>query len=122
MIANKSACFSDMLDAVRVRSQKTRENRVRGDGIIAEQNGVKLFCHAIKRSIAFHSDDPIGDHEVRTNRGANVENTFMDSGPMQDILGPAIAAARNNPKHVFHAEGDAGPVVCFHFRHGHYEI
>ena len=46
----------------------------------------------------------------------------MDSGPVKDILGPAVSAGGNNPEHVFHAECDVGPVACFHLRHGHDEI
>ena len=41
---------------------------------------------------------------------------------MQHILRPAVSAAGDNSKHVFHAERDAGPVMRFHFRHGHDEI
>ena len=122
MIANESASFLDMLDVAWFRSQETRQSGVCGDGIIAKQNGVEVFCGPVKGTITFHYDDPIGDHEVWTNRGANVEYTFMDSGPMKDILGPAVSAAGNNPKHVFHAEGDPGPVMCLHLRHGDDEI
>jgi hypothetical protein len=47
---------------------------------------------------------------------------FVDSGPMKDVLRPAVAFARNYSEHVFHAERDPSPVVCFHFGHGHDEI
>ena len=46
----------------------------------------------------------------------------MDSGPVKNIFRPAVPAARHNAKHVFHAECDPGPVVCFHLRHGRDEI
>ena len=41
---------------------------------------------------------------------------------MKDVLGPAVSRSRDDSEHVFHAEGDARPMVGFHFRHGHNEI
>ena len=58
----------------------------------------------------------------RTDRGTDVENAFVNAGPVKGILRPPISAAGDNAEHVFHAEGDAGPMMCFHFRHGHDEI
>jgi hypothetical protein len=56
-----------MLDAVWLRSQKTRKEEVPGDGIIAQQNGVQHFCGTIERSVAFHYDDAVRDDKVRTD-------------------------------------------------------
>jgi hypothetical protein len=43
----------------------------------------------------------------------NVENAFVNAGPVEDILRPAVSAARDNPKHVFQTERDSGPMVGF---------
>src|SRR5439155_9256542 len=59
---------------------------------------------------------------MRANRGAYVENAFVDSSPVQYVLWPSIPRAGNNTKHVFHAQRDACPVMRFHFRHRYDEI
>ena len=115
MIANEACCFSEMLDAVWLRSQKTRKEEVRGDGIIAQQNGVQHFCGTVERSVAFHYDDAVRDDKVRTDGSADIQNAFVNSDPMKDVLRPAIARSRHNAKHVLHAERDTGPVMALTF-------
>src|SRR5215831_14948623 len=82
MIANESASFSDMLDGIRFESQKTGENGVCGDGIIAKQNRVKFFGRAAERAITFHSDNPICNHKARTNGRTDIEDAFVNSSPV----------------------------------------
>src|SRR5437867_166544 len=81
-----------------------------------------MHWRTVQRTIALHSDNAISDDEVRAHRGADVENAFVNSDPVQDILRPAVAGARHNAKHVFHAERDPRPVVSLHFRHRYDEI
>src|SRR6267378_4612174 len=99
-----------------------RQNGIGGNWIIGQQNGLKVLWHTVKWSITLHCDDAVCDDELRPNRRANVENAFVDSSPVKDILRPAVAAARNNAKHVLHAERDSGPMMRFHFRHGDDEV
>ena len=122
MIANESGCFTDMFDVIWFRSQKACESAVCTHGIITEQNGVQVFCGAVERSVAFHSDDTICNDKVGTDRGTNIDNAFVNSDPMKDILGPAITRPWDDAEHVFHTERDAGPMMRFHFRHGYDEI
>src|SRR5207249_3281110 len=87
-----------------------------------EQKGSQAFCPTIERSVAFHANDSVSDDKVRANCRADVENALVNSGPVENILRPAVPAAWDNTKHVFHAERDAGPVVRLHLRHGHDEV
>src|SRR6266571_7133633 len=84
---------------------------IRGHRIIRKYKCVQSALRTVERAVAVHGDNGISDYEVRTNRGADIENAFVDSGPVKDVLGPAVAAARHNAKHVFHAERYHGPVV-----------
>src|SRR2546426_649498 len=101
MIPNECRCFSDMFDVIWLRSQKTRQNKVGSDEIIGQQNSMELLGGAIEWPIAVHPYDAICNDEVRTNRGADVENAFVDSRPVKDVFRPTVAGAGNDPKHVF---------------------
>jgi len=90
--------------------------------IIRQEHGFQVFGDAVKRSVTFHCDDGICDDEMRAHRCANVENAFVDSGPVEDILGPAVTASRNDSEHVFHAQRSSGPVMRLHLWHGYDEI
>src|SRR5258708_11579905 len=59
---------------------------------------------------------------MKGERGTNVENALLDAVPVENVLGPAIPASWDHTEHVFHAEGDAGPVMRFHLGHGHKKI
>src|SRR5262249_40830312 len=56
------------------------------------------------------------------NSGEDIENAFVDSGAMENAFRPAVAASRHDPKHVFYAQRDASPEVCFYFGHRDDEI
>jgi len=121
-ISKKPASFLDVSDPTWVDSKHARQNRVGCDGIIREQNDMQILGAPIKRPIPFHGDDAVCNDEVRAYSGADIENALVDTCPVKDIFGPAIAASGDNAKHVFHAERDAGPVVGFYLRHGDDEI
>src|SRR5262245_594198 len=83
---------------------------------------MKRFLRSVERAVAFHCDDRVSDHELRTDRGTNVENACVNAGPVDDVLRPAVTGPGHNAKHVLHAERDTGPVVGLHLRHGYDEI
>ena len=57
-----------------------------------------------------------------TDSRADIENAFVDAGPVEDILGPTVAGSGNDAEHVLHAQRDPSPMMRFHFRHGYDEI
>jgi hypothetical protein len=83
---------------------------------------MERFRSAVERAVAFHSDDSVGDNEIRADRGTDVENTFVNAGPVEDVFRPAVTRPRNDSEHVLHAERDAGPVMGFHFGHRNDEV
>ena len=83
---------------------------------------MERFRRTVEWTVAFHSDDCVSDHEVRTDRGADVENAFVNSCPVKDVFRPAVTGARNDPKHVLHAQRDAGPVMRLHLGHRDDEV
>src|SRR5262245_41782854 len=72
--------------------------------------------------VSFHRDDAVGDHEVRPNCRANIENATLDTLPMEDILWPSIHDARHHTEHVLHRQRHTGPVVRLYLWHGHDQI
>src|SRR5215831_2318944 len=93
--------------------EDTRTNRVRSNGIIRKYNLTYFGLYTVEWAIPFHGDDRVGDHEVGPDGGADVENAFVNSCPVQNIFRPAVPAAWDYPEHVFHAECDPGPVMRF---------
>ena len=121
-IAEEATSLLNMHDSVPLYSEQTRKDRVCRDQIIREQDRVEKFGYTVERTVAVHRDDTVSNNEMWSNRRADIENAFVDSCPVKEILGPAVAAPRDNAKHVFQAERDSGPMVGFYFRHGHDEI
>src|SRR5213594_2474889 len=121
-VADEGRCLTDVSDPFRDHPQHASANDVRRNWIVAEYNRVQVDAPAVERPIALHSHDPIGNDKVRTHRGADIENAFVNAGPMKNVLGPAVPCAGNNAEHVLHAEGDACPVVRLYFRHRNDEV
>ncbi len=42
-----------------------------------------------------HRDDTVSNNEMWSNRRADIENAFVDSCPVKEILGPAVVAPKN---------------------------
>ena len=66
---------------------------------------------SVQRSISFHGDHSVRDNKVDRHRCADVEDTAMDSLPVENILRPAIFSSRHDAEHVLHAKRDACPMV-----------
>ncbi len=125
MVINPSkeqGSLTDVCHLLRNHTESPGASRISSHRIVRKYQCVQSAGGAVQRTVALHRDNRVSDDEVRSNGGANVENAFVNTGPMKDVLGPAIAASGDNAKHVFHAQGDPGPVMSFHLRHGHNEI
>src|SRR2546427_2078766 len=59
---------------------------------------------------------------MRADGCADIENAFVNTCPVEDVFRPAVSTAGDNSKHVFHARGDAGPVMRLHLWHRHDEV
>ena len=121
-ISEETSRCADVRDSVWDKSKRAGQNSIRCDWIIRKQNNSKLLCGAVEWTVACHSDNRISDNKMRPNSRADIQDALVDPCPMQNVFRPAIAIAGDNSEHVFQAQRDAGPVVCFDFRHRHDEI
>ena len=83
---------------------------------------MERFRSTVERTVAFHTDDSVGDNEVRADCGTDVEDTFVNAGPVEDVFRPAVTGPWNDSEHVLYAECDASPVMGFYFGHGNDEV
>jgi len=121
-ISQETARCSDVRDSVWDKSKHAGQSCIGCDWIIREQNDSELLCGSVERTVAFHGNDRISNYKMRPNSRADIQDAFVDPCPMENVFRPAVSIAGDNPKHVFQTQCDAGPVVCFHFRHRHDEI
>ena len=116
-VAEEMAPISEMPNSQWIKPHKPCAGRVCRDRIIGKHDLAQLASASLKRSIAFHCSNTICDHEVNRNRRADVENAFVNSAPVQQILRPALLHARHNAEHILQAEGDPCPMVRLHLGH-----
>src|SRR5271166_1805039 len=121
-VAKESRALPNMHDSVGFESHQPGTGRVGGHRIISEHDLSQETIRAVERPVAFHCYNAVGDHEVHRNGGAKIEDALLNALPMENILWPSVSCARNNAKHVLHAESDARPVMGLYFRHGNEEI
>src|SRR5262245_44564187 len=121
-VAQEARRLTDVSNRFRDHAQGTSANDICGNEIIRKDNHVQLDLDTVKRAVASHCDDAVGDYEMRTHGCAYIENALVNACPVKNVLRPAVSTARHNPEHVFHAESDAGPVVRLHLWHRNDEI
>src|SRR6202521_4219589 len=107
---------------VGIETHQTCAGEVCGDGIIGENDLAQMSMSSIQRSVAFHGDDTVRDYKVNWRRRTDVEDATVDSFPVEDVLGPTVLGAGDHTEHIFHAQRDTGPVMCFDLWHRHYEV
>src|SRR4029453_18528478 len=100
--------LTDVFHLCRNQTQSTCTSRVGSNEIIGKHNCSQFVLGSVERAIACHRDDRVGDDEVRWNAGAEIENAFVDAGPVEDILGPAVTASWDDTEHVVHGQRDSG--------------
>ena len=54
----------------------------------------------------------------RGKGGVQVGDAFVDSGPVQHVLGPSVNAAGNHAEQILHGQRGAHPMVRLHLGHG----
>ena len=96
--------------------------RVSYDRVVRDYDLSESSRSTVQRSVTFHRNDAVCNCEVDWHGGTGVENVLLNALPVENILRPSITCARHYAEHVFHAEGDAGPMMYLNFRHGDNEI
>src|ERR1700730_11435949 len=112
-VPEKMGCAIKMPHSIRIQAHQTGTGEVRGHGIVGENDLPEMSVTSVKRPVPLHDNDTVRDYEVHRRRRADIKDAPVDALPMQNILGPAILCARHDTEHVFHAQGNAGPVVGF---------
>ena len=97
-VSKESRSLCQVIDALRKEAHQPGASEIRCHGIISQNDGVQASMASVKRPIAFHGDDSIGDDEVRPNRGADVENASLDALPMENVFWPPVDGARSVQK------------------------
>src|SRR5580658_8305083 len=116
-VAKELASLREMPNLQRIESHQACAGRIGRDGIIGEHDLPKLAGASLQWSIAFHSGYAVCDHEVNRNRCADVENAFVNSVPVQRVLGPAVLHTGHDAKHVLQAQRYPSPVMRLYLRH-----
>ena len=121
-VSEESRGLREVIYPFRNEAHQPGAGEIRRHGIIGQNDLVQVSMGSVQRAVAFHGNDSIGNHEVRPNCRADVENASLDALPMENVFWPPVDGARNYAKHVLHRQRDPGPMVGFHLRHGHKEI
>ena len=95
---------------------------VSGDGVLAKKEDAGGLRISLDWAIPFHTEDAIDDDEVGAGGGVDIENGAINAGPMENVFGPAVAAAGHDAEEIFHGEGDASPVMSLELGHGDEKI
>src|SRR5262249_2485866 len=88
----------EIRDLFRVELHQATARSVHCHEVGAHDQDAHLLCGAIERTIAFHADDAVHDGQVRRARQGNVHDAIVDAAPVQLVLRPAIADARQRPE------------------------
>jgi hypothetical protein len=83
-IAEEATSLLNMHDSIPLYSEQTRKHRVCRDQIIREQDRVEKFGYTVERTVAVHRDDTVSNHEMWSDRRADIENTLVNAGPMKE--------------------------------------
>jgi len=71
--------LSQVIDAQRVETHQAAAYEIGGDGIVGQHDSSEITRSAMQRPVAFHANDPVGNDEMRRNRGVNVEDASINA-------------------------------------------
>lgn len=112
----------EVLDAVGIEPHEPRGGGIDGGRVSPDDEASEFLWRSHDWSIAFHPDDPIRDRKRWSDRGVDVEDGFGDAVIVQHVLRPAVDDTRHDTEEVFHAAGNAGPVVRLELGHRDNEV
>src|SRR5947209_3784800 len=81
-----------------IESHEPSADDVGCDGIVAEDQHVRLHRRSGDRAIALHADDAINDRIARPDGGRYVDDGLLETRPMQRVLRPAVDATGHAPE------------------------
>src|SRR5438093_7889953 len=94
-----------MLGSIQRKPEQLNATKVSSYRIIRKYKRLQFGLSTVEWAVAIHGNNGISDNEMGPDGCADVENTFVDSGPMKDILRPAVecpSLGRNPRKYSRH--------------------
>ena len=79
--------LSQVLNPQGVETHQAGADEVGGYGIIGQHDPPEIPRGAMQRPVALQANDPVGNHEMRRNRGVDIEDASIDALPMQQVFG-----------------------------------
>ena len=116
------AGLSQIIDPLGLEAHDPGRGRVHGYGIVAQDEHSTGLGSSLDGPVALHPHDAVHDRKVRPHGAVDVEDGTGDAGPMENVLGPTVAASRNNAEHVFEGKGRAHPVMGFELGQRNQEV
>jgi hypothetical protein len=81
-VAKEMGCVMDVRDTIRFKAHKPGAGCICSKRIVCENLGSRVTGQCRQCSISFH--DTIGDHKIKRDGRANIENALLNSAPMED--------------------------------------
>jgi len=121
-VAEHGASAGEIVNFFRAEAHDAAGSGVGGDRIVGKEQQAGGLGSALDGTVAFHAQDAIENDEIGASGGADIEDGAVNTGPMEDVFGPAVATAGNDTEKILHGKSDAGPVVGFELGHGDEEV
>src|SRR5271170_38640 len=110
-VAEQRASPREMLDPLRHQPHDPAAGGIHRDRITSENQYSTSLRGSLDRPVTFHPHNAVHDGKIWPGNGVDVQNGSLDPRPMQHVLGPAIAASRDDAEHVFERQGNARPMM-----------
>ena len=109
---------SEIFEAAGLQAHQAGGGGVDGREVRAQHQQARGDRVAHDRAVALHADDAVDDRQVGADGGVDVEDRAGDPPLVEQVLRPAVAAARHHAEEVLQGEGRARPVVRLELRQG----
>src|SRR5208337_5132909 len=98
-----------MRDSLGMKSHQPSKCGIGSDRVVRKHDLFERTRSAVEGSVSFHCDYSVRDDEVNRDCGADIEDAFVNTFPVKNILRPPVSCARYYTKHVLHTESDTRP-------------
>src|SRR5579864_6710346 len=103
--------LADVNYSVRLEAHESGACRVSSNRIVRKHDLSQRTSSAVEWAVPFHCHNAVGDNEVDRDGRAYINDAFLNSLPVENVLGPAVPRPGYGAEHVLHTERHAYPVV-----------
>ena len=90
----------EVADLIGIDFHQPAASRVHRQEVVSHDEGAERLGVAHERAVAFHADDAVHDREIGRSREGDIDDAVVDAAPMEFVLRPAVADARNSAEQV----------------------